>query len=257
MKYALRDWKTCTRCDAVKPVEDFYLNKNGARHSWCKECAREAARARHRRKKGHPESGRIATPRPCACCGYSFTPQHDHRHVKNVYCGKGCQRGRPANASTLHWHRCFECDEVLEVSGRRPGGRRFCESCAMFAVRCHGCGVSVELTGEHAAGKQFCDDCKVYAAADRNRRKSSKRRGAGSGDYSKMEIGERDGWRCHLCGDRVDRRLSGNDSDGPTIDHLIPVSVGGRDVRENVALAHRRCNTARGARGEVQLRLLG
>jgi 5-methylcytosine-specific restriction endonuclease McrA len=49
--------------------------------------------------------------------------------------------------------------------------------------------------------------------------------------------------------------LSGDHRMGPTIDHLIPVSKGGADVPENVALAHRSCNCARGNRGAVQLRL--
>jgi 5-methylcytosine-specific restriction endonuclease McrA len=70
-------------------------------------------------------------------------------------------------------------------------------------------------------------------------------------------VGDRDGWRCHLCGGRVRSDLSGSQELGPTIDHLVPVSAGGRDELVNVALAHRRCNVARGNRGEVQLRLLG
>lgn len=43
----------------------------------------------------------------------------------------------------------------------------------------------------------------------------------------------------------------------PTIDHLLPVSAGGDDVRANVRLAHFICNSRRGSGGIVQLALVG
>lgn len=43
-----------------------------------------------------------------------------------------------------------------------------------------------------------------------------------------------------------------------SIDHVIPLSVGGDNTRANVQLAHRRCNTAKNNRGGgEQLRLVG
>jgi 5-methylcytosine-specific restriction endonuclease McrA len=75
--------------------------------------------------------------------------------------------------------------------------------------------------------------------------------------YHLSEVGDRDGWRCHLCREPVDRTLSGLAPLGPTIDHLIPLIDGGPDTFENVSLAHRVCNCGRGARGTVQMRLVG
>lgn len=90
-----------------------------------------------------------------------------------------------------------------------------------------------------------------------NRRKNAKRRGARVGDrFTIEEIGDRDGWRCHLCRRRVDRRLSGTLPKGPTIDHLVPISAGGLDERANVALAHRECNLRRRHIGPAQLLLV-
>jgi len=34
---------------------------------------------------------------------------------------------------------------------------------------------------------------------------------------------------------------------GPTIDHVIPIVHGGPDTKANVQLAHRKCNTDKGA----------
>jgi len=59
---------------------------------------------------------------------------------------------------------------------------------------------------------------------------------------------ERDSWTCHLCSQRVDASLSGLDPDGPTIDHVTPLSRGGEHSYANTACAHRRCNLRKGNR---------
>jgi len=62
-------------------------------------------------------------------------------------------------------------------------------------------------------------------------------------------VAVRDGWQCHLCGRAVKRKDA-------SMDHLIPLSKGGAHTYQNVALAHRRCNSQRGAgRLPAQLRL--
>ena len=108
---------------------------------------------------------------------------------------------------------------------------------------------------------RFCSDrCRIAKAdadPDRNRRKNQKRKAHRAGAYTLAEVVARDAGRCHLCRRPVDLALNGNDRMGPTIDHLIPVSAGGDDVISNVRLAHRSCNCSRGARGSVQLLLLG
>lgn len=48
--------------------------------------------------------------------------------------------------------------------------------------------------------------------------------------------------KCHLCGKGVDLSIA-------TIDHLIPVSSGGSNRIENLAIAHARCNRKRGNGG--------
>ena len=52
---------------------------------------------------------------------------------------------------------------------------------------------------------------------------------------------------CYLCGRPIDTRLSGAHPMGPTGDHIHPISMGGDPYDpDNVALAHRRCNTSKG-----------
>lgn len=43
--------------------------------------------------------------------------------------------------------------------------------------------------------------------------------------------------------------LSGRHKDGPTLEHLIPVSRGGHPTAiSNLGVSHRRCNTSRGGK---------
>jgi len=53
---------------------------------------------------------------------------------------------------------------------------------------------------------------------------------------------------CHLCGEPVNKTLSGRHERGPVVDHIVPKSKGGAvfDLA-NLALAHRKCNTSKGA----------
>lgn len=74
------------------------------------------------------------------------------------------------------------------------------------------------------------------------------------------DIAERDGWRCRLCGKRINRRLVFPHVGSPSIDHVVPLSLGGPHTRANVQLAHLGCNAKKNNgfidRGE-QLRLIG
>lgn len=86
-------------------------------------------------------------------------------------------------------------------------------------------------------------------AAENHLRATHRRRArkmcAPSVKYSRSDIFERDRWTCHLCGLFIDPTLSGKLPWGVTIDHRIPISRGGADTPENVAAAHRTCNSRR------------
>lgn len=72
-----------------------------------------------------------------------------------------------------------------------------------------------------------------------------------------FRVYDRDGWRCQLCRRPVDRALDGNARMGPTLDHVVPLALGGEHSYANTQLAHRRCNLAKGAKlGDQQLALL-
>ena len=64
------------------------------------------------------------------------------------------------------------------------------------------------------------------------------------------EVGERDGWHCWICDERVDRSTSVNDPRGPSIDSYFTAAKSVRSAKGKSGverLAHRACNTRKGA----------
>lgn len=63
--------------------------------------------------------------------------------------------------------------------------------------------------------------------------------------YKRTEIFARDGWICQLCGEPVDPTVKAPDRRSASIDHVVPLSLGGDDTPANVQLAHFGCNSAK------------
>lgn len=91
---------------------------------------------------------------------------------------------------------------------------------------------------------------KKYLSTDKgkmhNRKQSSARRarksGVKSGTYNFYDICVAHNWTCVICKMQIDRSLAWPDPNAVTIEHIIPLALGGDDTKENVAPAHFRCN---------------
>ena len=210
---------TCVGCGRDLPAPTGSRPPRNPR-KWCSA----ACSARYAR---YPDG---LTERTCPRCDATFMAAGH----KKVYCTPRCGwlHARAIRPKNPDW-----------LMGRQPER----------PVRCRDCGVeSVER-----ACRWRCPPCAKLARADVNRRKSIKRKtGRPSGAIKVGVIGDRDGWRCHLCHKHIDKTLSGLHPAGPNIDHLVPLAFGGADEPANVAISHRRCNVARGTGGTVQLRLV-
>jgi 5-methylcytosine-specific restriction endonuclease McrA len=89
------------------------------------------------------------------------------------------------------------------------------------------------------------------------RLRRARQRGVEAEQIDVLAVYERDGWRCQLCTKLVDRTQTVPRPKAPTIDHIVPVSLGGGHLMVNVQCAHFICNVRKGNRGTDQLRLLG
>ena len=56
----------------------------------------------------------------------------------------------------------------------------------------------------------------------------------------------RDGWTCWLCGEPIDPDAPEGSERAASIDHIVPLSLGGNQRLRNLRLAHRSCNSLRG-----------
>jgi 5-methylcytosine-specific restriction endonuclease McrA len=58
----------------------------------------------------------------------------------------------------------------------------------------------------------------------------------------------RDEWKCHLCGEEISRVEVHPHPLSATVDHVVPLAVGGKHSYENVRAAHFHCNNKKGAK---------
>ena len=115
------------------------------------------------------------------------------------------------------------------------------------------CGICSEWF--YADGKQsrYCGMlCASEAKAAADRLQNAQRRAlallAFEERLAPIEIFERDGWTCGLCGDAIDPWRRWPDALSASLDHILPVSLGGAHERSNVQAAHLSCNARKGAR---------
>ena len=84
---------------------------------------------------------------------------------------------------------------------------------------------------------------------------SARNRIKGSNKSSKVEIVEpleifhRDGWTCQICYKPVNpKSIDPYDPQRVTLDHRLPISLGGAHTKTNLQTAHLACNSSKGAR---------
>jgi len=65
--------------------------------------------------------------------------------------------------------------------------------------------------------------------------------------FDRVEIFERDGWVCQICKLPTDRSAEWPDQQMPSLDHIMPISRGGKHSRANAQTSHLGCNVRKGA----------
>lgn len=162
-----------------------------------------------------------------------------------------------------------------EVCGTPMLGRvdkRFCSSACCLKGQTRGCSVpdcsrphrALGLCNPHYRAARRAAGIPEPSVWDDRRRDNYQRRralkkGAATGEPVLLtSIAERDHWRCHLCGKRVNPTTPWPHSFSASLDHVIPLTKGGEHSPANVRLAHLGCNSAKGnGGGGEQLLLLG
>ena len=164
-----------------------------------------------------PTSGGDDSPRNCKWCGESYRPKN--RHV-SCFCGKVCKNaahgedlrvsreaGKPTNRI------CLQCGDTLPASMRSDA--TFC------SARCNEAAHALQRKLRARGGYQ------------------------NEPGYVRVQIAERDKWRCGICRKSVDQRLRYPSPLAGSLDHVVPVSQGGTSDPGNLRLTHLVCNLRR------------
>ena len=245
------------------------IHKGNRCHGCQREYARECERARR--------VPNVYTRTACAQCSEPLEQSHYGRPRKYCPRPKTCRDKACAPPPRPRRHRRIlrECKACGEWMSPPSGQRKYCsQDCnesyrpivewlsgkagsPLWMRRCEGCGIRITPTSPHASSIKWCPDCLRTQTIDKWRRERNERRGARAEPYRNIDIFERDGWTCQLCGEGVDPTLTFPNVMSASIDHVVPICEGGLDAPWNVQLAHFSCNSRkhRGSRVGAQLRL--
>ena len=258
--------KCCVVCQAV--FETTFRQKKVCGAPEC----RAALLAAKARKLNNKPRGKGTCPQ----CGIEFATTAN----KKKFCGHECRsrwhyersdakvRGdsnRALAEAKKQRNTCLVCGNV------RPSGYRgVCAQCSAnacrvrshadggFVMACGCCGRMVVRKSRRLSPTCHACELRNYrtsetgkAARSRNRRwrdhvkRASGRHGI---SFDSVDIFNRDGWKCQLCGCKVrPSSKAHNQQDEATVDHIIPLSRGGSHSEPNCQTACRRCNVAKGA----------
>lgn len=190
------------------------------------------SRARRPHSTPRPE----ATPAECTVCGSPFVSKSGGRH-----CSEAC-RAKAYRASQGAKGR---------ERNRQRNRENYAARCAVAFVECTHCG-ALFCAKSSRARVCYSDKCQRRANAIRLRPYMSARRARLRGAMVEMvnplQVFERDGWVCGICELSVDPELRWPEPGSVSLDHVVPLSLGGSHSYGNVRCAHLYCNTVKGAR---------
>ena len=85
---------------------------------------------------------------------------------------------------------------------------------------------------------------KDIRTARHNARRAAKK-GSQNEVFLNSVVFERDGYVCGLCGKKIDKRTKNPHPKSASLDHIIPISLGGSHTLNNVQCAHLGCNLSK------------
>lgn len=264
--------KVCVGCDTEKPFADFtkHSHSKDGLNPRCRTCTQAENNAKRVAAPGGPRVYEDLPPgKICRGCHVDkpledFTIHKVGKYGRNARC-RECTRGenhakRHADIEATReygrnrYHTNPQVRETMRAYEAKPEVR---ERKRVYARGYHWENRDSLLEPMRLRTQQWAIDNPDKVTATRHRR-AVRERDAFVEEVTVAEIGDRDGWRCHICRKKVDRALRFPHPMSATRDHLIPISRGGLHEKRNVKLAHWKCNAARHVdRLPAQLRLIG
>lgn len=174
----------------------------------------------------------------CIVCGAPFLYHKAGKGRLPRFCSQTCRvtRGR----RELYTKTCSTCGRAFKparvASGVRP------------QVHC-------SLRCRPQSERTYSSPVEQKRAEGHRRR--ARKQAAGYERFDAQEIFQRDGWRCGLCRKTVNPALAFPHHMSASLDHIVPLSEGGKHTRANSQCAHWICNSRKSNGSGGQLRLFG
>ena len=173
--------------------------------------------------------------RECESCGAGFPIREvDAARGRGKFCSRACQAKGQSRRIDCSCEQCG-AEFSLNAAAVARGEGRYCSK------RCYG-------------------DSKIVARPDRgsgsipkSKRQRAKYWGVDYEPYSRQAIFERDNFVCGLCFGIIDSALEYPHDMSASIDHIVPMSLGGSNIPDNVQAAHLVCNRSKNNRESDQL----
>lgn len=200
-----------------------------------KFCSRECGWAGY--KRAHPKVVEPKVPNRCEVCCVEFNGR-----VTKKTCSDECKKTRERKCAADSFRKQFR-----SVRETNPFVERICAHCG-----------SEFRTNFLVKHRLYCSKQCMNRAAKQQRR-NWKRAGRPTDAIFiyRSRIFDRDGWRCRICMKKVNKKLKAPHPMSASLDHIVPLSKGGKHEPLNVQLAHFMCNSIKSANLGVQLRLVG
>lgn len=220
--------KTCSRCHEMKAASEFGTDKRKSTglKSSCRACVQAVAPSRTtwtaEQRERDKAQRRVLRSRS----------KDQKRHVLDYR-----QIERTAAREREHAYR---------LAKRAPRGMKWCPKCKNNKPF----GQFMSHKSKPDGMSAWCKDCVRPAAVETQHMRKAKMRGLPFERVSLARLISRDHARCQICG-------KGRGMGKWSVDHILPVSLGGANTYANTRLAHLTCNIGRSNRGAAQLRMLG
>lgn len=212
----------CRRCDAEMVVS----GKAARAKKYCAPCAEKSTRERNA-SRGADSSIHARENRVCKVCSASFVVR---AKSPSRCCSSQCAR----IASGRALQKTFTCQRCNREFTNKRGSKTknlFCSRECAFSARREGIAAVVA-----------CPDKKVGIGGSERR---ARLLGRIVERLNALQVFDRDNWTCGICGETVDKFLAWPHPQSASLDHIIPLSVGGHHTESNVQCSHFACNMAK------------
>jgi predicted nucleic acid-binding Zn ribbon protein len=256
----------CARC-GLSMVRKAY------NHTYCPTCRKLVDKDLIRQSKGAAPWDVFGSTFRCVVCqgeGLRTGP-------RQKYCSDACyalaeRERRREKEGCIHVHGTVEvCVACGTVFSRRSGSQKYCsERCStqqrnvrrreqlgrtQFVGIVFPCAICGRLSTRVTGVQIYCSEgCKGLAQYRQRARRLKSQIGL---PYTRRQIFERDGWRCRSCWKKVRDNVPLQHPARSTVDHIVPLTKGGKECESNVQTLCWPCNHKKGNRlgDNDQLRL--